>query len=1012
MPKRKPTKVYRYDGQSIWTSPESGYATTYSDYELGSFLGGGAAGVVYEAECFKTKRHLAVKVLNPIGYKLAPSGSLRFCEVVVKGQPYGDAGGGFGGVGGGRGIRGGSGGQGGLSGGGGGGSGVGGSNGGAGKMSEKHVWWLVNASTRQTIAAYYDARTGMLKEMTLPKCIEVWGLGDDKGRRARGRGGGRDRGKRDRERDRMKQEDRISRVFVGGEWLSIPSAPAKYDKFLRARASIFREISNMLQLTEHPNILRLHEALELVQDSKATIFLVLELARGGELFDRIKVDCGADEGAARHYFRQLLSGVRHCHDRGVCHRDLKPENLLLADPHDSSVLKIADFGFSALFRELESESSSGEDSSGPAGPGGVPGGPALRRPRSGLSMRDAVLREESGHGYDGTKADVWSMGVILYAMLAGNLPFEKELLTCSRFAKFGAWARTPSATASLLAHCSGNPKDAMDMDRLDYPSWFFPQHFSFAARSLLSGLLHPDASCRLSVRQVGLIIGCRMVEVIAASRKCFQGQVKTAGRARSLQEPSTKHPLETTNTREDVLAPSQDNRKYRSRTTGHVHRLASAIFGCVFEGSQKMIASATRLPLPPPPTQSLLGPAASPPPVVVVSAPTGRQNERGCTGGVGGTATEEEATVQTASLPRAIVSGPSGVRQEGTTVVPQADPDTIVRARQGQGTPAQEAVGGGRHASPPMPAPPPPTRVVAAVDGAVPSRLSIPPAESAEGIDRGEPRMEVGVCFGGEGAIAGGNGDGGEPFVTPRKLRSPRPLDVFSSPPLAPLGSGRALEGDSEFSLDASPALPPEKGRARSREGLPPSVPGHTRSRGESSSAFSVGVVERQLSMGVAGISLADAEVDKRESVAAAAPPAFHDLVKRSTRFMTSVPAAVVLRKIATIIDADAHPLPYPYRNIKQKAVVHQDDYKLEIMRGGVLVCTVQIYLLGSEQGTASRAQYMVEFLRGQLDIFLFKRFYEDVRCKLNDLVKKDYSLALLESGTCTHRFRRFSNLA
>ncbi|CAN0314850.1 unnamed protein product, partial [Hapterophycus canaliculatus] len=98
-----------------------------------------------------------------------------------------------------------------------------------------------------------------------------------------------------------------------------------------------------------------------------------------------------------------------------------------------------------------------------------------------------------------------------------------------------------------------------------------------------------------------------------------------------------------------------------------------------------------------------------------------------------------------------------------------------------------------------------------------------------------------------------------------------------------------------------------------------------------------------------------------------------------------AVPAAVVLRKIATIIDADAHPLPYPYRNIKQKAVVHQDDYKLEIMRGGVLVCTVQIYLLGSEQGTASRAQYMVEFLRGQLDIFLFKRFYEDVRCKLND---------------------------
>lgn len=134
-----------------------------------------------------------------------------------------------------------------------------------------------------------------------------------------------------------------------------------------------------------------------------------------------------------------------------------------------------------------------------------------------------------------------------------------------------------------------------------------------------------------------------------------------------------------------------------------------------------------------------------------------------------------------------------------------------------------------------------------------------------------------------------------DPFTTPpRKLRSPRPLDAFSSPPLAPVGSGRAVEEEeSEFSLDAGPALPPEKGRARSREGLPPAGPGHARSRGENSSAFSLGMVERQLSMGVAGISIMEAagQAEKREGVVAAAaapPPAFHDLVKRSTRFMTS----------------------------------------------------------------------------------------------------------------------------
>lgn len=76
------------------------------------------------------------------------------------------------------------------------------------------------------------------------------------------------------------------------------------------------------------------------------------------------------------------------------------------------------------------------------------------------------------------------MGVILYAMLAGNLPFEKELLTCPRFAKFGAWARMPSATASLLAHCSGNPKDAMDMDWYGNGKIFLL--FVFRGRRLLS----------------------------------------------------------------------------------------------------------------------------------------------------------------------------------------------------------------------------------------------------------------------------------------------------------------------------------------------------------------------------------------------------------------------------------------------------------------------------------------------------------------------------------------------
>jgi serine/threonine protein kinase len=69
----------------------------------------------------------------------------------------------------------------------------------------------------------------------------------------------------------------------------------------------------------------------------------MELADGGELFDRIKVDCGTREENARLYFSQLLSGIRHCHELGVCHRDLKPENLLLTDGSQGPVLKVCGF---------------------------------------------------------------------------------------------------------------------------------------------------------------------------------------------------------------------------------------------------------------------------------------------------------------------------------------------------------------------------------------------------------------------------------------------------------------------------------------------------------------------------------------------------------------------------------------------------------------------------------------------------------------------------------------------
>lgn len=125
------------------------------------------------------------------------------------------------------------------------------------------------------------------------------------------------------------------------------------------------------------------------------------------------------------------------------------------------------------------------------------------------------------------------------------------------------------------------------------------------------------------------------------------------------------------------------------------------------------------------------------------------------------------------------------------------------------------------------------------------------------------------------------------PVARPIKAPSTRPLDVFFSPPLAPLGSGRIVEEEEpEFLLDTEPPPSAGTGRLKNREGLPPSGVGHSRVGG-GVNPRGLGAVDRPLTLGVAGMAIVEAEAGRREGVMPT-PPAFNDLVKRSTRFMTS----------------------------------------------------------------------------------------------------------------------------
>ncbi|KAI0653866.1 CAMK/CAMKL/CHK1 protein kinase [Cubamyces menziesii] len=183
------------------------------------------------------------------------------------------------------------------------------------------------------------------------------------------------------------------------------------------------------------------------------MYLLMEMAAGGDLFDKIAPDEGIDEDIAHFYFCQMLEGLQYIHAEGVCHRDLKPENLLL---DAAGTLKISDFGLSAVYKLKET------------------GQTRMLNERCG--SLPYLAPEMRGNGsYAAEPIDVWGSGVILFTLLAGNTPWDEPTRGSHEFVQY------------LNGEC------------FNHDPW---NRFGENALSLITGMLDVDPAHRMTLADV------------------------------------------------------------------------------------------------------------------------------------------------------------------------------------------------------------------------------------------------------------------------------------------------------------------------------------------------------------------------------------------------------------------------------------------------------------------------------------------------------------------------------
>lgn len=218
------------------------------------------------------------------------------------------------------------------------------------------------------------------------------------------------------------------------------------------RIQMMQEV-RLMKLVQHPYVVRLYEVI----DTQTKLYLVLEFADGGDMYDHImKHEGGLEERTARKYFKQIVTAIQYCHKLHVVHRDLKPENVVFFEKQ--GMVKLTDFGFSNKFD------------------------PGQRLQTSCGSLAYSAPEILLGDSYDAPAVDIWSLGVILYMLVCGTAPFQEandsETLTMIMDCKYSFPSHITQQCKSLISRMlQREPEVRASLEDIVQDSWLFEENF-------------------------------------------------------------------------------------------------------------------------------------------------------------------------------------------------------------------------------------------------------------------------------------------------------------------------------------------------------------------------------------------------------------------------------------------------------------------------------------------------------------------------------------------------------